>query len=52
MVTSKDRLVTYVPTALKADLEVLAAQEGRSISNLLEQIVREKIGQAKANGRL
>ena len=50
--TNKAKLIAYVSHADKADLERLAEIRLRSLSNLIEAMVREEIKKAKESGEL
>jgi hypothetical protein len=50
--TSKAKLFAYVTHRDKADLERLADLRNRSVSNLIETLVKEEIARAKAAGEL
>ena len=50
--TNKAKLFAYVSHADKADLERLAEIRLRSLSNLIEAIVRDEIKKAKESGEL
>ena len=50
--TNKAKLIAYVSHADKADLERLAEIRLRSLSNLIEAMVRDEIRKAKESGEL
>ncbi|GAB4469474.1 MAG: hypothetical protein OHK0037_27730 [Elainellaceae cyanobacterium] len=50
--TSKAKVMAYIEPELKEDLERLADVRNRSISNLLETLIRDEIEQAKTTGEL
>ena len=52
MPTNKAKVGTYIDQSLKDDLEALAALESRSISNLVEVLLKEAVARAKAEGRI
>jgi predicted transcriptional regulator len=52
MPTKNPRVVVYLSPELKAQLEVLADKQNRSVSNLLETLAREAIEEAKKSGVL
>ena len=41
---NKKQVATYLPESLKQSLESLAASEGRSLSNYLEKLLVEHLG--------
>ena len=48
MATDKVRISTYIDYSLKEDAEKLAEFQGRSLSNLVEQLIKKEIARAKA----
>lgn len=50
--TSKAKLFAYLDPELKDDLERLADARNRSLSNLVETLVREEIDRARQSGEL
>ncbi len=50
--TSKAKLFAYISHEDKADLEQLAQIRNRSVSNLIETLVKDEIAKAKAAGEL
>ncbi|WOB41728.1 ribbon-helix-helix protein, CopG family [Thermoleptolyngbya oregonensis NK1-22] len=52
MATSKAKVMAYIEPELKEDLERLADVRNRSISNLLETLIRDEIERAKSTGEL
>ena len=51
MTTKRPKVMVYLDDEqLKADLEALAAFEGRSLSNLFNRLAKNAIEQAKAEG--
>ena len=50
--TNKAKVFAYIEPELKEQLERLAERRNRSISNLLETLIREEVEQAKDNGEL
>jgi CopG-like RHH_1 or ribbon-helix-helix domain, RHH_5 len=52
MPTRNPRVVVYLETDLKAKLEILADKRNRSISNLLETVIKEIVEQAEKAGEL
>lgn len=50
--TSKAKVFAYIQNELKEDLERLAEVRNRSISNLLETLIKAEVDQAKASGEL
>ncbi|HIK39970.1 hypothetical protein [Thermoleptolyngbya sp. M55_K2018_002] len=52
MATSKAKVMAYIEPELKEDLERLADVHNRSISNLLETLIRDEIERAKSTGEL
>ena len=49
--TDKTRVSAYVPEDLKEKAEQLAADEGRSLSNYIEQLLKNQVLAAEAAGR-
>jgi hypothetical protein len=52
LVTEKKKISAYLPEDLKAEAEVLAGLESRSLSNLVEALLRAAVDEAKASGRM
>lgn len=52
MPTSKAKVGTYIDPELKEALERLAALESRSVSNLVELLIKDAVSKAQAEGRL
>lgn len=52
MPSDKPRITLYVDADIKADVEKLAAQQDRTISNFVVQLIKREIAAAKANGLL
>lgn len=52
LATDKCRVSTYITEDLKIELEKLAKVRDRSLSNLIERIIKQEIAQAKANGEI
>jgi CopG-like RHH_1 or ribbon-helix-helix domain, RHH_5 len=51
MTTKRPKVMVYLDDEqLKADLEALAAYEGRSLSNLFNRLAKNAVEQAKADG--
>lgn len=50
--TNKAKVFAYIEPELKEKLERLAERRNRSISNLLETLIREEIEQAEEKGEL
>jgi molybdopterin-guanine dinucleotide biosynthesis protein A len=50
--SKKPRVSVYVSESIKEDLEKLAAQEKRSVSNLIYAWIVDKIEESKTNGDL
>ena len=51
MTTKRPKVMVYLDDEqLKADLEALAAFEGRSLSNLFNRLAKNAVEQAKAGG--
>ena len=50
--TDKCRVSTYITEDLKIELEKLAKVRDRSLSNLIERIIKQEIAQAKAKGEI
>lgn len=53
MTTKRPKVMVYLDDEqLKADLEALAAFEGRSLSNLFNRLAKNAVEQAKAKGSI
>lgn len=52
MPTDKAKVSAYIDEELKKDFERLADLESRSMSNLVEILIREAVEKAKQSGRL
>jgi hypothetical protein len=52
MPTDKAKISAYVPPLLKADVDRLCEVRNRSISNLVETLLREEVAKAKQSGEL
>ncbi|MEP0873707.1 ribbon-helix-helix protein, CopG family [Trichocoleus desertorum AS-A10] len=50
--TKNPRVVVYLNETLKAKLEKLAAKRNRSVSNLLETLVKEEVDRAEREGEI
>ncbi|MBD2023805.1 ribbon-helix-helix protein, CopG family [Leptolyngbya sp. FACHB-711] len=50
--TSKAKIFAYVEPELKEKLERLAERRNRSVSNLLETLIREEVEQAERTGEI
>ncbi len=49
---NKKQVATYLPESLKQSLESLAASEGRSLSNYLEKLLIEHLGDSLDESKL
>lgn len=47
---AKTRIMTQIEPDLLAQVRALAAEENRSISNLIETLLKQYIAEAEANG--
>ena len=52
LATDKVRVSTYIPEDTKAELEKLAEARDRSVSNLIERLIKKEIVEAKAKGEI
>lgn len=52
LATDKCRVSTYITEEVKSELEKLARVRDRSVSNLIERIIKEEIKEAKAKGEI
>jgi predicted transcriptional regulator len=52
MPTKNPRVVVYLSPELKANLEALAEKRNRSVSNMVETLVKDIVEQAKESGEL
>ncbi|OWY64806.1 hypothetical protein B7486_45295 [cyanobacterium TDX16] len=50
--TDKSKVSVYMDSELKKDLEALAKEEGRSVSNLLERLATQAVKDAKQEGKI
>ena len=50
--TEKVRVSAYIPEDTKLDLEKLAEVRDRSVSNLIERLIKKEIADAKAKGEI
>jgi predicted DNA-binding protein len=49
---AKKRMSIYLTPSLKEDLEKLAASKSRTISNMVEVLVRDAVEKAKKQGEI
>lgn len=52
MATEKVRVSAYIPEDTKSNLEKLADVRDRSVSNLIERLIKKEITEAKAKGEI
>lgn len=52
VISDKVRVSTYIPEETKIDLEKLASARDRSVSNLIERLIKKEIADAKAKGEI
>jgi hypothetical protein len=50
--TDKRKISAYLPDDLKEDADKLAESESRSLSNLIEVLLKQAVEKAKAEGRI
>lgn len=50
--TDKVRVSTYIPEKTKVELEKLANVRDRSVSNLIERLIKKEIESAKSKGEI
>jgi predicted transcriptional regulator len=50
--TDKRKVSAYLPDDLKEDADKLAEAESRSLSNLIEVLLKQAVEKAKAEGRI
>lgn len=50
--TDKTRVSTYIDQKLKEEAEKVAAQQGRSLSNYIEQLIKQDVARAKKEGKV
>lgn len=50
--TDKTRVSTYIEQRLKELAEKVAASQGRSLSNYIEQLIKQDVNRAKKEGEV
>ncbi|MBE9057577.1 hypothetical protein [Sphaerospermopsis sp. LEGE 08334] len=52
MATDKIRVSTYIQQTLKEEAEKIADRQGRSLSNYIEQLIKQDVARAKQEGEI
>lgn len=50
--TDKTRVSTYIEQKLKEEAEKVASLQGRSLSNYIEQLIKQDVARAKKEGEI
>jgi predicted HicB family RNase H-like nuclease len=50
--TDKTRVSTYIEQTLKEEAEKVANNQGRSLSNYIEQLIKQDVARAKREGEI
>ena len=52
VVTDKKRFSLYIEQTLKEEAETVAAHQGRSLNNYIEQLIKQDVARAKKEGEI
>lgn len=52
LTTDKTRVSTYIEPRLKEQAEKIAANQGRSLSNYIEQLIKQDVAKAIKKGEI